>query len=339
MTTMFTRKLTSSSGFVERRGIDLRQIILLISTTFLFACAKTTENAPLINEEGKQTCKTFPAQIWYGRDRHYIEYDVHNKPVKLTTEIYNPKVPWEEPARTKYIIEYNAQLRPGKISKYLSDKVVKYFLLEYGANGQLTDQAGYYTLGKLIGHTRPEYSKDGLITTVSTEEEGSAQKLTASYKYENGNLVKKTLTNLYNPNAKEFYDADFTYTYYQDKELKIKPFFEGPVGLLFLADIAGSATLHFMPDGNGERIFEAQETTANKNMLKNIRIIAFHNNARDTTNISYEYEYDSEGFPVLQKGLFQNIMRRYEQTPFGVPILITSPRKVSFNSTIGLYCE
>jgi len=90
---------------------------------------------------------------------------------------------------------------------------------------------------------------------------------------------------------------------------------------------------------NLHQLFFARETSAEKNMLKNIEIIAHRYNTNDTTNINYDYEYDTDGFPTTQKGTYKNVTRRYVATPSGGTVLFVTPRSNPFETTMNFYCN
>ncbi|MEO7214598.1 MAG: hypothetical protein ABIX36_17460, partial [Mucilaginibacter sp.] len=103
--------------------------------------------------------------------------------------------------------------------------------------------------------------------------------------------------------------------------------------------LANKTSLQYLPDEANHQLFYARETSAEKNMLKNISIVAHRYNTSDTTNIDYSYEYDTDGFPTVQKGTFDNVTRRYVPSPFGVPELLVTPNNGFFEKTMNFYCD
>jgi hypothetical protein len=163
--------------------------------------------------------------------------------------------------------------------------------------------------------------------------------VTSFYQYADGKLIKKTIQNLYDLDSQEYYNADYSYTYFLDKENRIKPYFEGPLGLFFISDLSNKQSLQYLPDGSNHQLFYAQENSFENKMLKNIEIIAYRYNTRDTTNIDYSYDYDAEGFPTVQRGNYKNVTRRYVPTPFGGSVFLVTPRNTSFVKTINFSCN
>ena len=116
-------------------------------------------------------------------------------------------------------------------------------------------------------------------------------------------------------------------------------YFEGPLGLLFISNLSNEPSLQYLPVRADYQLFFAQETAAEKKMLKNIEIIAHRYGTSDTTNIYYSYDYAIDGFPTVQKGTYTNITRRYVPTPFGGSVLLVTPRTNSFERTMNFYCN
>ncbi|MEO8533711.1 MAG: hypothetical protein ABI441_08170 [Flavobacterium sp.] len=315
---------------------------ILLITLFVASCSNGEDK-----DNGTQTenpvsatdCKYKPLEIRYGRQIFDVAYNPQDKPVRFTATIINIKAPFDAPLKISYNIEYNPQGKASKVSKFIDDKMDQYYLLEYNAKGQLNKQSQYDKQGINISSTSAEYNSDGILAKVVSTDNSNNQ-VNSTYEYSDGNLIKKAIVNLYDTNSKEFYNADFKYTYYPDHNNRIKPLFDGLLGLRILADLDKSTPLQYLPMVNSFQVFHLQESTSGKNMLKNIEIIAYRYNTRDTTNIDYTYEYDADGFPTTQKGNFKNIIRRYESTPFGgAPILVTIPSTNSFEQTIGYFCD
>ncbi|PWJ96763.1 hypothetical protein BC749_10939 [Flavobacterium araucananum] len=74
-------------------------------------------------------------------------------------------------------------------------------------------------------------------------------------------------------------------------------------------------------------------------MLKKIEVTSNHTDTRGTTTIDYSYQYDSNGFPTVQKGDLKSETYRSEPTQFGVPLIIKSPINKSFEKTMNYSCE
>jgi hypothetical protein len=74
-------------------------------------------------------------------------------------------------------------------------------------------------------------------------------------------------------------------------------------------------------------------------MLKNIEIVAHRYTTRDTTKIDYSYEYDTDGFPTIQRGSYKNVKLRYVPTPFGGSVLLVTPIENSFESSMNFLCN
>ncbi|RZK23421.1 MAG: hypothetical protein EOO43_08485 [Flavobacterium sp.] len=314
---------------------------LPVITLFLFllsSCGKN-DNASPDNPPGNSlVCKNKPSQILFGRDVSDIEYNTLDKPVKVTSTTYNPD-PSQPPVTTVYTITYNAEGKANKVTKSVNNQSQLTYQMEYNPNGQLIKQTKFNAMGVLTESTFALYDNGNKLTKLITHTEGVPEDVTSFYEYANGNLIKKSMENLYDLNSKEFYTADYSYTYFPDKENKIKSYFEGPLGLLFISNVSNEQSLQYFPGRVDYQLFFARENSAEKNMLKNIEIIAHRYNAKDTTNIVFSYEYDTDGFPTVQKGSYKNVTRRYEPSPFGVPILLVTPHENSFEKTMNFDCN
>lgn len=314
---------------------------VFVSITFLSSCSNDTKDNPETNPVAEIACKTTPSQIMYGRQVFDLTYNAQNKPSKLVTTVTNEKAPWETPVKTVYAIEYNAQGKPAKISKTVTDQLDKYYVLEYNAKGELSKQSEYNAQGVSTNYTVAEYNSTSILVKITNHNitSGTDIETTTSYEYANGNLVKKTISNLYLPDTKGYHDLEFTYTFYEDKETKIKPLFDGLAGLCFISNAADSKTLQYLPKDNFVPLYYFEETVPNKNMIKNIQITSDHPDTQGTTTIDYSYTFDSEGYPVSQKGNLKSTTYRSEPTQFGVPILITTPVDKSFDITLNYSCN
>ncbi|AYM99274.1 hypothetical protein [Chryseobacterium sp. 3008163] len=327
------------------KGIQNNQLRLIFCTFLIIisllasSCIKNDEEIITPETNGSTlACKKKPSQISFGNNKHDIKYNSQDQPFEVATTIYNTSAPNEAPIKTIYTIEYNLQGRISKVSTSKNNQPDLYYVMEYNADGKLFKQSEYNPLGNLITYTISEYDNNSLKRLISHKNSSNIV-VTTIYQYTNGNLTKKSIQNLYDVDSNEFYNADFTYNYYLDKENKIKPYFEGTLGLLFISNVSVKKSLQYLPDGNNYQLFYAQESSSEKKMLKNIEVIAHRYNTSDTTNINYSYEYDNDGFPTWQKGIFKNITRRYVPTPFGGSILLTTPHNSTFESTLKLSCN
>jgi|SRR6186713_698682 len=318
---------------------DRRIVAFLATSIFLLSACSKSDNKPADPSNPSATCKDRPALIGYGRDSFEIQYNAQDKPIKIITTINTLNAQGPASLKTTYTLEYNAQGRPAKLSRSINATLDKYYLLDYNGNGQLIKQTEYDRQGTSHVATTADYSSNGMLIKITTHTDTLTSDASSEYEYANGNLVKKTVKNLYDKDTRGFYDADFTYAYYQDQEIKIQPFFAGLLGLQFIADYAGRGSLQYLPDGGNPQLLYMQETATSKNFLKNIEVIAYRYNTSDTTHINYEYEYDKDGLPTLQKGGSTHIIRRSEPTPFGAPIIIETPYNTSFTKTMYYSCQ
>lgn len=283
-------------------------------------------------------CKKRPGQIAFGRDTSEIIYNTQDKPIKITTTSFNPSAPGEPPVKRVYSITYNTQGNADKVTRLVNNLEQSHYQLEYNSSGKLIKQSEYSADGTLTSYTTAQYDDKGVLTAIATHKENTAVEVTTVYQYENGNLIKKSIHNLYDLDSQEYYNADYSYSYFLDKENKIKPYFDGPLGLLFISDLS-KQSLQYLADGSGYQLFYAQETSFENKMLKNIEIIAHRYNTRDTANIDFSYDYDAEGYPTVQRGSYKNIIRRYVPTPFGGSVFLVTPRNKSDIRTINFSCN
>ena len=283
-------------------------------------------------------CKKRPGQIAFGRDISDIIYNTQDKPIKITTTSFNPSFPAEPAVKRIYTIEYNAQGNADKITKLVDNKEQSHYQLEYNSSGKLTKQSEFNANGILTSYTTVQYDNKGVLTAIVTHKENTSVEVTTAYQYADGNLIKKSIHNLYDLDSQEYFNADYSYSYFLDRENKIKPYFQGPLGLIFISDLS-KQSLQYLPDASGYQLFYAQETSFENKMLKNIEIIAHRYNTRDTANVDFSYDYDDEGFPTVQRGSYKNIIRRYVPTPFGGSAFLVTPLNKSDIRTINFSCN
>lgn len=284
-------------------------------------------------------CKNRPDRISFGNDISDIEYNLQDQLIKITTTDYDTAAPTAPPVISVYTIEYNAQGNANKVSKTVDNQLELYYEMEYNSNGKVVKQSEFNAQGVLASYTVAEYDATSVLTSITTHMEGASVEVKSIYQYMNGNLVKKSVENLYDLDSQEYYTADYTYSYFVDKENKMKPNFEGPLALLFIANLSNQQALQYLPKSAIHQLFFAQETASEKKMLKNIEIIAHRYATRDTTTIDYSYDYDTDGFPKVQSGNYKNVTRRYVPTEFGTPMLLVTPTTNSFESTMNISCD
>lgn len=284
-------------------------------------------------------CKIKPSQISFGDDTSTIVYNEQDKPIKITTKEYNIAAPAAPPVITVYAIDYNTQGNAIKVSKSVDNQLELYYNLEYNSEGKLIKQSEFNSGGTLVASTIANYGDSNVLTSITTHKEGTWADVTSSYEYMDGNLVKKTVQNLYDVDSQEYYNADYTYTYFLDKENRINAHFDGPLGLVFLSNLSNQQSLQYLPNRVNYQLFFAQETAYENKMLKNIEIIAHRYATSDTTNIDYSYEYDIDGYPTLQRGNYSNVTRRYVPAPGGGSVLLVSPHNNTNESTMNFYCN
>ncbi|PIF34302.1 hypothetical protein CLU81_4940 [Flavobacterium sp. 9] len=328
--------------------------IAFVSVLFAVACSSepseaetdpkeevTTPKEPVNNPIADlQDCKKKPSQIIYGLHKIDVKYNDKDQVIEFTTNMVNDRKLSDPPVKTVYTITYNGAGKPEKVSKSTADKPDGHYELEYNTKGQVSKQSEYDAAGKLIYYTNAEYDTAGFLSKITTFKQGNdnGMDLSNTYEFTNGNLSKKTTKNLFDNDSKEYYNADYKYIY-EDKEMKVKPIFDGPLGLRILANIAQSPTLQYQSIDYIAQYFQVHEASASKNMLKNIEIIAHRYGTRDTTNIDYTYEYDADGFPIFQKGVLKNITRRKSNGSFGVDIITTTPHNQTIKLGIEYKCK
>ncbi|RYY58262.1 MAG: hypothetical protein EOO05_16985 [Chitinophagaceae bacterium] len=320
----------------QQRSYRKRPRFVIALLVLLASCGK--ENAPPGNPDNTLVCKNRPSQILFGRDMADFEYNSKYEPVKLTVTAYSP-VPSQPPMVTVYTIRYNADGKADQVTRSVNSQPEVTYRMEYNSGGQLIKQSMFNALGVLTETSMAEYDNSNTLTKLITDSKGGSLEVTSVYGYLNGNLVTKSMENLYDSTSKEFYNADYSYTYFEDKENKTRSYFEGPLGLLFISNASNQPSLQYFPGKLDYQLFFARETSAEKKMLKNVQIIAHRYNTQDTTNIDYSYQYDADGFPTTQNGSYKGVTRRYEPTPFGVPVLLVTPHENSFERTMNFSCN
>ena len=310
-----------------------------IAPILLLLSSCSDDNVPKEPEINTTACKNRPGRISFGNDTSDIVYNTQNKPIKITTTAYNKAAPTQPPAIAVYTIDYNVQGNAVKVSKSVSNQLELYYRLEYNSAGKFIQQSEFNGRGTLVASTVAQYNESGVLTGITTHKEDTSVYVTSSYQYANGNLVKKTISNLYDLDSNEYYNADYSYTYFLDKENTVHTYFEGPLGLLFISNLSNQQSLQYLPDRASYQLFYAQETSSEKKMLKNIEIVAHRYATSDTANIDYSYEYDADGFPRVQRGTYKNITRRYVPTPFGGSVLLVTPHDNADDRTLNFYCN
>lgn len=301
----------------------------------------TTPNDPVANNPvDALACKKKPSQIIYGLHKIEVKYNSKDQAIEFTTNMVNDRKLSDPPVKTVYTVTYNAAGKPERVNKVTQDKADGHYVLEYNTKGMVSKQSEYDAGGKLIYYTNVEYDANGIMSKIITIKEGNdnGMDLSNTYEFSNGNLSKKTTKNLFDTDAKEYYNADYKYTY-EDKATKVQPLFEGPLGLRILANIAQSPSLQYQSVDHIAHYFQLHEASNSKNMLKNIEIIAHRYGTRDTTNIDYTYEYDADGFPTFQQGVLKNITRRKSNGPFGGEIITTTPHNQTIKLGIEYKCK
>lgn len=285
-------------------------------------------------------CKKKPSQIIYGLHKIDVKYNDKDQAIEFATNMVNDRKLSDPPVKTVYTVTYNAAGKPEKVNRSTADKADGHYVLEYNSKGQVCKQSEYDAAGALLYYTNAEYDAAGLLSKITTFKQGNdnGMDLSNTYEFANGNLSKKTTKNLFDKDSKEYYNADYKYTY-EDKEMKVKPLFDGPLGLRILANIAQSTTLQYQSVDYIAQYFQIHEASASKNMLKNIEIIAHRYGTRDTTNIDYTYEYDTDGFPIFEKAVLKNITRRKSNGLFGGEIITTTPHNQTVKLNIEYKCE
>lgn len=335
-------KFAASSLNIELiKGNRLRLSFIASSALILFlVCACSDDDASQAgNSVNELICKSKPAKIAFGNDTNDFVYDTNGNPTELTTTIYNQDNISSPPIISVYKIAYNANGKADKVSKFVNTELTRYYNLDYNGNGQLTKQSEFDGQGNLEAYTTALYDTNSALSSITSHSANTGEEVTTVYDYLNGILIKKSVQNLYDSDSQEFYNADFTYSYFVEKDNKINSYFQGPLGLIFISNASNQPSLQYLYDSNSYQLFYAQETSFERKMLKNIQIIAHRYGTRDTTNVDYSYEYDSTGYPTLQRGLYKNVTRRYVPTPFGGTVLLVTPNNKSFEKSINFSCN
>lgn len=290
-------------------------------------------------EPASIACKTRPDRISSGGEVSDMVYNAQDQLIRITTTEHSVAAPTAPVVTTVYTIEYNAQGNASKVSKSVDNQLQLHYEMEYNASGKVTKQSEFNAQGSLASYTTAQYDGNGALTGITTHKEGTSVEATSTYQYVDGNLVRKSVQNLYDLDTQAYYNADYTYTYFLDKENKVEPYFEGPLGLLFIANLSKEQSLQYLPKSAIQQLFFAHETHSETKMLKNIEIIAHRYSTSDTTNIDYSYDYDTDGFPTFQRGNYKNVTRRYVPTPAGGSVLLVTPTSNSLETTVNFSCN
>ncbi|MDR6968230.1 hypothetical protein J2X31_002247 [Flavobacterium arsenatis] len=312
---------------------------LVLATLFMVTLSSCNDDDVQQTPPVSIDCKTRPDRISFGGDITDIAYNTENQLIKITKSDYNIAAPTQPPVISEYTIEYNAQGNASKVSKSIDNQLELYYQLEYDPSGKLAKQSEFNAQGALVAYTTPQYDANSVLTNITTHKEGTSIEVTSSYQYLDGNLVKKSVQNLFDLDSQEYYTADYTYTYFLDKENKVEPYFEGPLGLLFISNLSNQESLQYLPKSPIHQLAFARETPSETKMLKNIEIIAYRYSTQDTTHIDYSYDYDTDGFPTVQRGNYENVTRRYVPTPFGGTVLLVTPTTNALESTVNFSCN
>jgi len=330
------KQMQESSHFKYISGIAM---LLVLSSS----CSDDNTPQKDLKEINTLACKNRPGQISFGGilggDTSDIEYDTQGKPIKITTNQYNITALTQPPITTVYTVEYNAEGNAAKVNKLVNNQMESYYQLEYNSGGKLIKQSKFNSFGALAATTVAQYDDSSALKAITTHNEDTSADVTSTYHYMNGNLVQKSIQNLYDLNSQEYYNADYFYTYFPDKENKVKVHFEGPLGLLFISNMSNQQSLQYLPNRVNYQLLFARETSSEKKMLKNVEIIAYRYATQDTTKIDYSYEYDTDGFPTVQNGTYKNVTRRYVPAPFGGTVLLITPNDNADDRTINFLCN
>jgi len=337
MKTALTIKATSTSKQMKKN--NLLPFRCFAITALLMITFSSCNDDDAHHDPATVACKTRPDRISFGGDVSDMVYNAQDQLIKITTSDYNIAAPTLPPVVSVYTIDYNAQGNASKVSKLVDNQLEVYYELEYNTSGKIAKQSEFNAQGALVAYTTAAYNTNSVLTSITTHNEGSSAEVTSTYEYADGNLVKKTVQNLYDLDSQEYYNADYTYSYFLDKENKVEPYFEGPLGLLFISNLSNQQALQYLPKSGIYQLFFAKETAFETKMLKNIEIIAHRYSTRDTTHIDYSYDYDTDGFPTKQRGNYKNITRRYVPGPFGGSVLLVTPVNNSFESTVNFSCN
>ena len=317
--------------------ISFSGIALLIA----LSSSCSDDNAPAKDPEAidATACKKRPGQISSGGDTNDIVYNSQDKPIRITNTKHDLAAPTLPPVITVYTIDYNAQGHATKVTKSVDGQLKSYYLIDYNSAGKVAKQSEFNALGTLTSYTTAQYDDNSTLTKITTHTEGTSAEVTSQYHYADGNLIKKTIQNLYDINSQEYYNAEYSYTYFPDSENKINTYFEGPLGLLFISSLSNQQGLQYLTDRSNTQLFFAKETSSEKKMLKNIEIIAQRYATSDTTHLDYSYEYNADGFPTFQSAAYRNVIRRYVPTPFGGSVLLVTPTSNAIQGTVSFSCN
>ncbi|MFY0481969.1 hypothetical protein ACI6PS_05130 [Flavobacterium sp. PLA-1-15] len=336
MKTALTSNATSPSNQLKKNN-KLPFNCFAIAAFLLLTFSSCNDDDPH-HDPVSVECKTRPDRIFFGGDLSDMVYNEQDQLIKITTSDFNIAAPTAPPVVSVYTIDYNAQGKANKVSKTIDNQLETYYEVEYNSRGKVAKQSEFNAQGVLVATTTAHYDGGGVLTGITTFKEGASVEVKSTYEYVNGNLVKKSVQNLYDLDSQEYYTADYTYSYF-DTENKVEPYFEGPLGLLFISNLSHQESVQYLPKRPIYQLFFAKETPSETKMLKNIEIIAHRYSTSDTTHIDYSYEYDVDGFPRFQSGHYKNVTRRYVPGPFGGTALLVSPMNNSLESTVNFSCN
>ena len=310
-----------------------------IAILFIIMLSSCNNDDNVHQDPATIACKTRPDQISSGGTISDMVYNTQDQLIKITSTELSTLAPTAPPVITVYTIAYNGQGDANKVSKSVDNQLELYYEMEYNPSGKVTKQSEFNAQGTLVASTTAQYDGSGVLTGITTHKEGTSTEVKSTYQYTDGILVKKSVQNLYDLDSQEYYNADYTYSYFLDKDNKVAPYFEGPLGLLFISNLSQQQSLQYLPKSAVQQLFFAHETSSEKKMLKNIEIISHRYSTSDTTQIDYSYEYDTDGFPTFHKGRYKNVTRRNVPTPFGGFALLVTPTSNALETTVTFSCN
>lgn len=306
-------------------------MVLIAGMLSIASCKKRNQYYSGEADTSNKNYKGRPAKISYGVNTFNISYNTLGKPDQIVNYIL-PSSEGAYPTKVTYNLEYNSLGQVRKLARYINTKLEHYYLFDYNAHNQIIRQTDYNDQNKSESYSTAEYLENGNLIKVISHIQGSSTEITCDYKYENDNLIKKAVTNMFNPATKEFYNADFIYEYYLDKGKKTKIFFDGLLGLRFISDYVDSRTMFYLPDSKKPQLLFAQEASGGRNMLKSIHV-DLHHFIADNTYIDFSYEYDKKGFAKVEKAETKRVMVRSELIPFGIPVTVLNATYIATSTT------
>lgn len=319
-------------GYIKVALLSVPAFMLSIS-----ACNKTAEN-PQAPDSQTTECHKTPSSIAYGSDTFDFVYNLQAQPVRITnSRLVDPGQGGPAAPTVVYFLEYNGQGQLIKMSRTKDSKAIRYSVFEYNGGGKVIKEMVYDAQNLLLENTTAEYNGESLSKLITRYPNGAPES-SVSFRYTDGDLSNKTVRNIYDPSAKEYFDAEFSYEYYVGNARTEQSFFSGIVGARFISGFTDSPSLYYIPDAAKPQLLFSSESSVGTHRLKSIKVQA-HHLISDETSINFDYRYDNAGSVTTERISADRKLVQSKPTPFGVDAIVTTPINTSSTTTIHYTCK